>query len=111
MKRSTAVTLTLGFATLMALAACAQDERPPDYTAVCEDDQGFRVPDEDCRDDGGGGGVVVMPGRHWSHYPGSVKAPAIGQQGTGRVTPPAGASIGRAPASGGFGTHGGTVAG
>jgi hypothetical protein len=110
MKRSPTVTLTVGFLTLMSLAGCPKEEAP-EYTAVCEDDGGFRVPDDDCRDDGSGNGTVVMPGRHWSHYPGNVSAPAIGQQGTGRVTPRSGASIGRAPASGGFGTHGGAVSG
>lgn len=104
-KRSAAITITIGFVTLMALAGCPKGEAPPDYTAVCEDDQGFRVPDEDCGDGGGGG--IVASNRHWSHYPANVKAPAVGQQGAGRVTPPAGANVGRAPASGGFGTYAG----
>lgn len=109
-KRSATITLGLGFMTLMGVGACGEPEpERPDYVAVCEDNQSVRVPDEECNQDGSG--HVIMANRHWAHYPSSVKAPAVGHVGTGRVTPPAGASVGRVPASGGFGSHAGTVAG
>lgn len=103
------ITLGVGFLALMNTAAACEDPDRPEYVRVCEDENQVRVVDEDCNDNGSG--HTVVPGRHWSHYPASSHAPAVGQIGTGRVTPPAGARIGSIPTSGGFGTHAGTVAG
>lgn len=106
-KRSAAVILGIGFLTLISSAACKSEPAPPDYVQVCEDDQEVRVVDEDCNADSSG--HIIIPGRHWAYYPSNASAPAVGKVGTGRVTPPAGASVGRIPTSGGFGTHSGTV--
>lgn len=108
-KCNAAVTLGIGFLTLISSAACHSEPAPPDYVQVCEDDQEVRVVDEDCNADSSG--HIIIPGRRWAYYPSSASAPAVGKVGTGRVTPPAGASISRIPTSGGFGTRTGTVAG
>jgi hypothetical protein len=110
-KRSAVVTLGMGFATLISTtaASCEGDPERPDYVQVCEDEQEVRVVDEDCNADSSG--HIIIPGRRWAYYPSSASAPAVGKVGTGRVTPPAGASVGRIPTSGGFGTHSGVVTG
>jgi hypothetical protein len=101
----------------MGLTACSSDEeREADYVAVCEDETGTRVPDEQCDDDD-----RVSGGPHWYFIPVGLIAPAIGGRLTGgtRVAPNPGAYTVRRggvdPAGGvvrgGFGGRDGSVGG
>jgi len=101
----------------MGLTACSSDDdQEADYVAVCEDETGTRVPDEQCDDDGRGGG-----GAHWYFIPVGLFAPGIGGRLTGgsRVAPnPSSYTVRRGgvdPAGGvvrgGFGGGSGSVGG
>lgn len=100
----------------MGLTACSSaDEPEADYVAVCEDETGTRVPDEQCDDDDRVGG-----GPHWYFLPVGFIAPRIGGRLSGgtRVAPSGSYTVRRGgvdPAGGvvrgGFGGGSGSVGG
>lgn len=99
-KRSAQV--ILGVVLASVLSACGSTES--DYTEVCVDNRtGERIPEDECDDDDGHGGHRGG----WVYFPHGSHVPAVGSKVTGGSrTFPASGTIGRAPSSGGFGSHG-----
>lgn len=99
--------MVLGAFFVSLTAACASE---PDsgQSWVCEDQAGFRLPDEDCPDDDDGGGSHVGHGKR-RYYPSGTSIPAVGGKlpAGGSLSRPSG-SIGSFPKSGGFGGSGGS---
>lgn len=92
----------------VVLAGCGGE---PDTVAVCVDEQGTRIDDDQCDDDDGSGGGRA---HIWHYYRAGSRVPAVGQRSTGAVTDPKGAVVqrggapraGGAVAKGGFGGRG-----
>jgi len=99
-KRSS--TIIIGSVLAGLIVACSTGEEVQ-VTEVCVDTEMTILPEVQC--EGGGGNFIYTPGgsrigAHGSKYVGSYTS-----------AKPALAAIGRAPSSGGFGTHGGTAGG
>jgi hypothetical protein len=108
MKRTASV--ALGGILISLVAACSdqpewRDGVPVDHTEVCIDAEHVIHAPEDCERGAAGRSWIYVPGNsHVGAHGTKLNAPGV------PVKPVTGV-IGRAPASGGFGTHGGTVAG
>lgn len=105
MKRTASITIGVILAGLMT--GCASEPDSTDYTEICVDRDMTRLPEDQCDDDGdraGGNGFIYISN--------GSSSPAYGSKYTGSsytTTRPASGTIGRAPSSGGFGTHAGTA--
>lgn len=112
MRRAT-TTIVLSAMFLSLAAACSsKPEGRPDYIEWCQDEESWnRVPDEECENGGSGGSVPGHPGRkrRWVYSLNNERVPAVGKSASATAIRPTSGTIGRAPASGGFGTfRGGT---
>lgn len=95
-------------ATLTGTTACSgDDEDYTDNTQICVR-QEIRVDDMECEHGSSGGGV--SPALWYFLGRGSAAPPVGSKVSGGSFTKPSG-TIGRVPASGGFGTRGGTSGG
>lgn len=107
MKRTASIVLGIGFASL--LAGCQEDPEPEevrsDHSEVCVNREMTILPEDQCDDDEDrhrGHGFIFLPG---STYVGPHGSKYTGLYSTVR---PTSGTIGRVPATGGFGTHTGT---
>jgi hypothetical protein len=105
MKRT--ASLTIGIVLTGIMTGCASEPDNTDYTEICVDRDMTRLPEDQCDDDDdrsrGHGFIYISSGS---------SSPAYGSRymgGSYTTTRPASGTIGRAPSTGGFGTHGGTA--
>lgn len=108
--RRAATTIVLSAMFLSLASACSsKPEERPDYIEWCQDEESWnRVPDEEC-ENGGSGGSVPGRKRRWVYSLNNERVPAVGKSASATAIRPTSGTIGRAPASGGFGTfRGGT---
>lgn len=95
-------------ATLTGTAACSSDEDEADSTQICVR-QEIRVDDSECEREGGSGGGSNAA--LWYFLGRGMAAPPVGSKVSGGSFIKPSGTIGRVPASGGFGTRGGTSGG
>lgn len=100
MKRAAKIVLTGMFLSMIACASDSPADEQTEYAETCRDEAtNARVPDEECE--------RGSSGRSWAFVKGS--SPAVGRpypHGSYTTVRPSG-TIGRVPATGGFGTFGG----
>lgn len=103
MKRAASITIGVVLASL--IAGCSDSEQP-DYSEVCVDREMTILPEDQCDDDDD-----RARGHSFIYIPGSNYVGARGSRYTGSYSSvkPTSGTVGRIPASGGFGTHAGTA--
>jgi hypothetical protein len=100
--RTIAITTGAVFAlALTTMSGCSSDqEYDAEFTEICQDANGYRVPDQDCEDSSDGSHFVYIP-RSSGYHPPAVGARIDPTKGT--TIRPAGYAVARAPITGGFG--------
>lgn len=103
MKRAASITIGV---ILAGLVTGCSDSEQSDYSEVCVDREMTILPEDQCDDDGD-----RASGHGFIYVPGSAHVGAHGTRYTSSYTSvrPTSGTIGRVPASGGFGTHAGTA--
>lgn len=109
MRRMSSTIVTIGL--LAALStACSEGEERADWSRICVDREQVRVEDSNCPDDDLDHGRFFHPVWVASGH----RSPPVGEKpiaGSFTGTKPSAGTIGRPPASGGFGTTRGSTAG
>lgn len=106
MKR--AATITIGVVLAGLISGCFDEPEEPDFSEICIDPQMEILPEDRCEGDDDYGS-----GNHFIYIPGSTYVGAHGTRYAGAYSSvrPTSGTVARVPATGGFGTHGGSVPG